>query len=122
MKLVNPFTRAGRWYRANLHTHTTASDGDVPPAEAAELYRKAGYHVLALTDHNRTNDVSDMSRKNFLVVSGIEYHPACPTTDNPHHLVGINVPHGFQSRCLPTHQPRATNAPNAAANSTPIPV
>lgn len=95
MKLVNPFTRAGRWYRANLHTHTTTSDGDVPPAEAAELYRKAGYHVLALTDHNRTNDVSGMSRKNFLVVSGIEYHPACPATDNPHHLVGINVPHGF---------------------------
>ena len=29
MKLRNPFARAGKWYKANLHTHTTTSDGRV---------------------------------------------------------------------------------------------
>ncbi len=95
MTLRNPFTRSGRWYKANLHTHTTTSDGGASPAETAEAYRQAGYHVLALTDHNRTNDVRGLSRRNFLVISGMEYHPRCPATPNPHHLVALNVPHGF---------------------------
>jgi len=95
MKLRNPFTTTGKWYKANLHTHTTTSDGRAGPAETAELYRQAGYHVLALTDHNKTNDVRGLSRSNFLVVSGLEYHPQCPSTDNPHHLVAVNVAHGF---------------------------
>jgi len=100
MKLRNAFTAAGKWYKANLHTHTTTSDGRASPAETAELYRKAGYDVLALTDHNATNDVSGMSRKGFLVVSGMEYHPQCPgiTDGRPHHFVAIGVPHGFGFR------------------------
>ncbi len=95
MKLRNPFTRAGKWYKANLHTHTTTSDGQQSPPETVEAYRKAGYHVVALTDHNRTNDVRGMARRNFLVLSGMEYHPQCPSTPNPHHLVALNLPHGF---------------------------
>ncbi len=95
MKFRNPFTAPGKWYKANLHTHTTTSDGAAGPAETAELYRRAGYHVLALTDHNRTNDVRGLSRKGFLVVSGVEYHPTCRHAPNCHHLVAINVPHGF---------------------------
>ena len=95
MKLRNPFTQAGEWYKANLHTHSTTSDGRQSPAETAEAYRKAGYHVLAMTDHNKTNDVRGLSRDGFLVVSGLEYHPRCPATPNPHHLVGLNVPRGF---------------------------
>ena len=95
MKLRNPFAQSGRWYKANLHTHTTTSDGLESPAEMADAYRKAGYHVLALTDHYKTNDVRGLSRKGFLVISGMEYHPRCPGGADPHHLVGIDVPHGF---------------------------
>ena len=66
MNLRNPFTQPGKWYKANLHTHTTTSDGLQSPAEVAEAYRKAGYHVLVLSDHYKTNDVSGLSRKGFL--------------------------------------------------------
>jgi hypothetical protein len=96
MKLRNPFTTTGKWYKANLHTHTTSSDGSAGPVETAELYRKAGYHILALTDHDKTNDVRGLSKRNFLVICGMEYHPECPATENPHHLVAINIPHGFR--------------------------
>lgn len=95
MKLRNPFTRAGKWYKANLHAHTTTSDGGMDCAQLARRYRREGYQVLAITDHRSTNDVSGLSSRNFLVVSGLEYHPRCPSSSNAHHLVAINVPHGF---------------------------
>lgn len=40
------------WYKGNLHTHTTNSDGDSPPEEVAAWYKQAGYNFLALSDHN----------------------------------------------------------------------
>ncbi|MFO7532084.1 MAG: hypothetical protein R6W93_06450, partial [Candidatus Limnocylindrales bacterium] len=40
------------WFRGNLHTHTTNSDGDSPPDEVVAWYRDAGYDFLALTDHD----------------------------------------------------------------------
>ncbi len=40
-------------HKANLHTHTTESDGWwADPAEAIDAYREQGYDVLSLTDHN----------------------------------------------------------------------
>ena len=93
--LVNPFELSGKWYKANFHTHTTTSDGLVSPAGRVDQYRKAGYDVLAITDHRTTNDVGPLRRQGILVVSGIEYHPACPSSANLYHLVGLNVPHGL---------------------------
>ena len=37
--------------KVNLHMHTTLSDGSKTPEEAAEIYKKAGYDVVAITDH-----------------------------------------------------------------------
>jgi hypothetical protein len=39
-------------YKANLHTHTTRSDGRFSPQAVVEEYHKLGYKILALTDHN----------------------------------------------------------------------
>ncbi len=38
--------------RADLHTHSTASDGTCPPAEVMRRARAAGLDVIALTDHD----------------------------------------------------------------------
>lgn len=45
------FDLSGTWYKANLHTHTTRSDGKKTPEETCRAYRDAGYDFLALTDH-----------------------------------------------------------------------
>ena len=45
------FDEKGKWYKGNLHTHTTASDGQYTPEETMNLYRRLGYDFLALTDH-----------------------------------------------------------------------
>lgn len=40
-------------HKANLHTHTTVSDGRMPPHQVVDEYHSRGYAVLALTDHNK---------------------------------------------------------------------
>ena len=34
------------WYKGNLHTHTTLSDGKKTPDESIALYREKGYDFL----------------------------------------------------------------------------
>ena len=36
----------------DLHCHSTASDGTLPPAEVVRLAKDAGLSALALTDHD----------------------------------------------------------------------
>jgi hypothetical protein len=99
--MVNPFELDGQWYKANLHAHTTESDGVLTPEERVAQYRKAGYNVLALTDHYKTHDVGEFAgNAKFLVVSGIEFHPPCTQVPGQSwwHLVGLGVPHGFTIR------------------------
>ena len=64
MKLISPYgnsetsasLREGKqWYKGSLHNHThkiTGEKGLTPPAEAAQIYKSAGYDFIALTDHD----------------------------------------------------------------------
>jgi hypothetical protein len=45
------------WLKGNLHTHTSESDGDSPPAEVAAWYRDHGYGFLVITDHDKLTKV-----------------------------------------------------------------
>ncbi|HEX3584096.1 MAG TPA: CehA/McbA family metallohydrolase, partial [Thermoanaerobaculia bacterium] len=47
------------WFRGNLHTHTTESDGDSPPAEVVRWYGEHGYDFLVISDHNKVTAVHD---------------------------------------------------------------
>ena len=38
--------------KVDLHTHSTASDGQYTPSELVQLAKKRGLEVLALTDHD----------------------------------------------------------------------
>jgi len=40
------------WYKGNIHTHTTESDGDADPQTVVRWYRRHGYDFLVLSDHN----------------------------------------------------------------------
>ncbi|MFM9956230.1 MAG: PHP domain-containing protein, partial [Opitutaceae bacterium] len=43
---------APRWFKGNLHTHSLWSDGNDYPEMIADSYKRAGYHFLAMSDHN----------------------------------------------------------------------
>ena len=62
-----------QWYKGNLHSHTTNSDGLWTPEQAAENYRNEGYSFLCFTDHDRYTDYSKtLGRDDFLVLPGVE--------------------------------------------------
>jgi len=94
-KTKNPFLTDGNWYKANLHTHTKLSDGDSNLPDVVKKYRQLGYSVLAVTDHENSNDVSGYSDSNFLLLNGMETHPKCHTSEVNYHLVCLNLPNGF---------------------------
>ena len=45
--------------RVDLHTHSTASDGQYTPAELAGLIKKRGTDVWALTDHDNLDGLEE---------------------------------------------------------------
>ncbi len=61
-------------YRANLHSHSTLSDGNLSPEELKALYRKNGYSILAITDHEYPKSHSDLSEPDFLMLTGYEVY------------------------------------------------
>ncbi|MFG0246174.1 MAG: DNA polymerase/3'-5' exonuclease PolX [Phycisphaerales bacterium JB052] len=44
--------------RAELHSHTTASDGKMSIEESAEIAKSRGFHTLAITDHSQSSAVA----------------------------------------------------------------
>ncbi len=97
-------------FRANLHTHSTVSDGGLTPAAAIQAYAEAGYDVLAFSDHRRTNPVAQYESPRMTLLSGIELHPMGPRGIF-WHLLALGVPADFPGE-FPTAQ-AAIDAVNA---------
>ena len=62
----------GQFYKANLHCHTTVSDGKFTPEETKNMYKAHGYSILAFTDHNIMIPHHDLTDENFLALTGFE--------------------------------------------------
>ena len=71
----------GRFYKANLHCHSTCSDGRKTPEQLKELYRSLGYSILALTDHNVFVPHPELNDENFLALHGTELEVIEPVDD-----------------------------------------
>lgn len=76
MYLISPYQKQ---YKANLHCHSTLSDGKKAPEELKEMYRAHGYQILAITDHEVPKSHTDMTEDDFLMLTGYE----CYIRDNP---------------------------------------
>ncbi|CAM3951095.1 PHP domain-containing protein [Paenibacillus alkaliterrae] len=75
---------------ADLHTHTTASDGMQSPAENVRLAKAAGLAAVAITDHDTVAGVAEAvlegMRTNIIVVPGVELSTAASGIDI--HILG----------------------------------
>lgn len=60
------------FYKANLHTHSTVSDGTWTVEEIKEAYMAKGYSIVAYTDHEVCVDQSHLTDDNFLAITGYE--------------------------------------------------
>ncbi len=62
----------GSFYKANLHTHTTITDGRLSPEEVKAIYKKYGYSIVAYTDHEVFVPHNDLTDESFLALNGFE--------------------------------------------------
>ena len=76
----------------DLHTHSTASDGQYSPVELVAQAREIGIEVLALTDHDTIAGVNDASyageQSGITVLRGVELG----TSEDRHmHILGLGL-------------------------------
>ncbi len=62
----------GQFYKANLHCHTTVSDGKSTPEEIKDAYKSHGYSVVAYTDHDIMIPHDELTDDDFLALHGYE--------------------------------------------------
>lgn len=89
-----------RWFKGNLHSHTTLSDGTYPPDALAAVYKDNGYDFLALTDHRLFAKAWEEPCEDMLLIPGIEVDINVDTGDCCYHLLGLPN-HGKVSQDLP---------------------
>ena len=111
MSSLLPFGTAGQWFKGSLHTHTTQSDGKLPPAENMQWHADHGYDFLGLTDHNRVTDPrAFIAKLPLLAIPSVEI--SARRGEVEYHVVTLGV------RSMPiarNQDPQATiDATNAA--------
>ena len=77
-----------KWYKGNLHTHTTRSDGRSAPENTVALYKNNGYDFIALTDHWV---ISETISGDILQIAGCEYDTGNNVVDGIYHVVAIGI-------------------------------
>lgn len=80
-------TREGNFYKANLHCHTTFSDGMLTPEQVKQLYVKNGYSIVAFTDHNRYVYHKELADAQFLPLAGYEVNSDGDREGSGHRIV-----------------------------------
>ena len=74
--MTSPWTSDDPWLRCALHAHTTNSDGELAPRALVKHYERAGYDVLAVTDHWFRSDPPSTDR--VLVLPSAELNCLLP--------------------------------------------
>ncbi|MBE7085263.1 MAG: hypothetical protein E7368_04330 [Clostridiales bacterium] len=62
----------GKYYKANLHMHSTVSDGKLSPEEIKRAFMEKGYSIVAYTDHEILVPHNELSDENFLAITATE--------------------------------------------------
>jgi len=105
------FTAAGRFWRGNLHTHSTRSDGILSPEEVCRRYRAEGYDFLALTDHFVGHygypivDTVPMRTNSFTTILGAELHSGAMANGELWHILAVGLPPDFAPSNTPSFVP-----------------
>jgi len=102
--------------RADLHLHTTASDGRLEPEELVRLAVKVGLDVIAITDHDTINGIAPAlaaARKSssITVIPGVEISTDVPRGEV--HVLGYFVDYLDQALAASLHGLRGSREDRA---------
>lgn len=64
--------KEGTFYKANLHCHSSVSDGRLSPTELKAAYQARGYSILAITDHEWMVPHPELNDPTFLTLTAYE--------------------------------------------------
>ncbi|NKC16663.1 MAG: phosphotransferase [Gammaproteobacteria bacterium] len=96
-----PFDKPGRFWRGNLHTHSTRSDGIYCAEEVCRRYREAGYDFLAITDHFTARydwpitDTRPYRGDGFTTLIAAELHAPQTQIGERWHIKAVGLPLDF---------------------------
>jgi hypothetical protein len=96
-----PFDKPGRFWKGNLHTHSTVSDGALSPQEVCQFYQRAEYDFIALTDHFheyfqwQIADTRQFRTPEFTTLIGAELHAPGLSFGYPWHILAVGLPLDF---------------------------
>ncbi len=96
------FSKPGRFWRGNIHTHSTLSDGILSPDEVVDAYKNAGYDFMVLSDHfvDRYDwpvaDTRAMRTNSFTTLIGAELHAPNNSVGELWHILGVGLPLDFE--------------------------
>lgn len=98
---LSPFSLPGRFWRGNLHTHSTLSDGALAPEKVVDAYKDAGYDFMMLSDHFMGHynwpiaDTRAMRSNRFTTILGSELHAPVTQVGELWHIVAAGLPLDF---------------------------
>ncbi|NDL67592.1 PHP domain-containing protein [Anaerotalea alkaliphila] len=84
----------------DLHTHTTASDGTLTPAELVKLAKRNNLAAMAITDHDTIEGLLEARKfqeenlhcyRNLEIISGIEFSTVLPDIGQDIHILGLYI-------------------------------
>jgi len=107
------FDLPGRCWRGNRHTHSTLSDGVLPPEEVCRRYKAEGYDFIALTDHfvgafgYPIADTIPMRDEAFTTILGAELHSGAMENGELWHILAVGLPTDFAPSHTPEFKPVA---------------
>ncbi|MGV6812191.1 MAG: PHP domain-containing protein [Brevirhabdus sp.] len=105
------FTAPGRFFRGNLHTHSTRSDGRLEPEEVCRRYKAEGYDFMALTDHflgmydYPIVDTVPFRDAGFTTILGAELHSGAMENGELWHILAVGLPADFAPPNSPHFRP-----------------
>ncbi len=109
--VLSAFQAPGRFYRGNLHTHSTLSDGALDPDEVCRRYRAEGYDFIALTDHfigmfdYPIADTRPYRTDTFTTLIGAELHSGAMENGDLWHILAVGLPEEFNAPNAPGFLP-----------------
>ena len=105
------FSMPGRFWRGNLHTHSTNSDGALAPEEVCKRYKAEGYDFIALTDHfvglfgYPISDTTPFRDNQFTTILGAELHSGAMENGELWHILAVGLPSDFKPSNTPHFLP-----------------
>jgi hypothetical protein len=119
------FAAPGRFWKGNLHTHSTRSDGILAPEEVCRRYREMGYDFLALTDHfigaygYPIVDTIPFRTNDFTTILGAELHSGAMANGELWHILAVGLPPDFAAPRSPDFHvhPGQETGPDLAARA-----